>query len=103
MGTLAHCGLTSPVRQSLKLPGHDIGLVSRGDWVFARPGASLVSQPQEQLQDPWQYREPLSSSVDLSSPHRERIRCRWVTSWRNCLINARPWSDVAMLPVSCNN
>lgn len=71
--------------------------------VLARPEASLVSQLRGHLQDPWPYREPLLSLVDLSSPHRERIRCRRVTSWRNCLINARPGSDVAMLPLSCND
>lgn len=42
--TLAHCGLTSPMRQSLKLPGHHVGLGCPGvSGCSRRPEASLVS------------------------------------------------------------
>lgn len=53
MDTLAHCGLTSPMRQSLKLPGHHIGLgCPGGSWVFARPEASLVSHLRDNSSTP---------------------------------------------------
>lgn len=68
MGTLAQCGLTSPVRQSLKLPGHYIGLGIQGS-PGVRQARSQLGQPsQEQPQDPWPYREPLLGSVDLELP-----------------------------------
>lgn len=43
MGTLAHCGLTSAMRQSLKLPGCHIGLAVQG------PEPALVSNLRNDL------------------------------------------------------
>lgn len=40
VGTLAHCGLTSPVRQSLKLPGHHVGLAVQGGLLGVRQARS---------------------------------------------------------------
>lgn len=102
MDTLAHCGLTSPVRQSLKLPGHHIGL----PWLRVqgslgvRQAPSQLGQPaQGQPQDPWPYRESPSWALWTSAPRIVREYAAAGSRVGEIASSMPTLSDVAMLPL----
>jgi hypothetical protein len=89
--TLAHCGLTSPMRQSLKLPGHHIGL--------GCPGVSGCSPG---LRPAWQLGQPpegtTSGPLAVSCAPLELCGPQLPASRENTL---PPGHELAKLPHQC--